>query len=338
MEASVIRELEERFGARPLGLVLDTNNFSAEPETPGLARRELELDNGKTRKRRMRKGVKLGAQYIEQQCLESGRDWYTAMITATYAANEVWEPEDISRLVRGVQKWAKKHWGITAMYVWVIETHKSGRPHYHLLVWIPEGHMLPMPDTVGWWTKGMTQIARANRPVGYLVKYASKADNGGDFPRGARISGVGGLNRINREKRKYHMQPGYVRDAHGLERVNGKLRAAVRVRGGGFAPVSKCRRVRVEKPGQKARNVWEVVRDADRVRSEWEFLEMREGQAVLRERRPVAAVVNRFASMGRMFNVVRDRLTGRRRIFEAETMREWRRCITGFEPVSGTAW
>jgi hypothetical protein len=60
-----------------------------------------------------------------------------------------------------------------------------------LLVWLPEGVKLPKPDQAGWWTHGMSRIERARNAVGYLVKYASKCDSSGEFPKGARLFGVG---------------------------------------------------------------------------------------------------------------------------------------------------
>jgi len=75
----------------------------------------------------------------------------------------------------------------------VQEFTKKGRPHYHLLIWLPRGITLPKPDKRGWWPYGMTKIEWAYNAIGYIAKYASKADSLHRPALGARMHGNGGL-------------------------------------------------------------------------------------------------------------------------------------------------
>jgi hypothetical protein len=103
-------------------------------------------------------------------------------------------------------------------YEWVLELGElNGRIHYHAVVWVPEGMMLPKPDKAGWWVKGSTTIERARNQdavKGYLQKYLAKgsADKGAGYPRGARIFGHGGLGVVDRLRMAWGRCPAYVRE------------------------------------------------------------------------------------------------------------------------------
>src|SRR6185437_11395795 len=78
----------------------------------------------------------------------------------------------------------------------------------------------------GWWSHGMTQRIRARRPVGYLLKYASKGQDAGAFPRGLRLSGYGGLTGPGRAVRYWLCLPGW------LTRAAGSFQRIARLPGG----------------------------------------------------------------------------------------------------------
>lgn len=88
----------------------------------------------------------------------------------------------------------------------------TSRQNLDILLWLPKGVTLPKPDKQGWWPWGHTRIEWARRPVGYLVKYASKGRDGLGFPKGARIHGCSGLDRERRSERAWCLSPGWVRD------------------------------------------------------------------------------------------------------------------------------
>src|SRR5690606_16986167 len=126
----------------------------------------------------------------------------------TYRPDAAWRPEHISQALAA---WRKEMRGRRLRYVWVLELTKAGKPHYHVMVWLPAGVLLEKPDRSGAWPHGMSRIEWARNAVGYLVKYASKGTDGINLPRGARLFGVGGLNADSRLKRAWAMLPRYQR-------------------------------------------------------------------------------------------------------------------------------
>jgi hypothetical protein len=60
-----------------------------------------------------------------------------------------------------------------------------------------------MLDVRGYWPHGMTNVEEAKAAVRYVMKYASKFDNEGSFPKGARCYGVGGLDDTGRGVRRF---------------------------------------------------------------------------------------------------------------------------------------
>lgn len=163
--------------------------------------------------RRMRKNVITGARLHVQHARDGGFRGRWALLTLTYRDDVKWVSNQVAALLDHVRKYANRS-GFKARYVWVLELTKRLRPHYHLLVWLPKGRSLPKPDKQGWWPHGMTKIEWARNAVGYLAKYASKADPEQDnaIPRGARLSGVGGLEKQQRIELRWWKTPTWVRD------------------------------------------------------------------------------------------------------------------------------
>jgi len=156
--------------------------------------------------------------------MKGGHRWKPVMVTLTYRTGEIWEPEDISTCIQHIRMYLKNR-ALQILYVWVaeIQEHRAEmRPtdtvlHYHLVVWLPRGRTLPMPDKQGWWKKGSTKIEWARNPVGYLAKYASKGGSLEYVPKGARLSGFGGLRGQKKNERAWWMCPVYVRDKWTIE-------------------------------------------------------------------------------------------------------------------------
>jgi len=122
-----------------------------------------------------------------------GSCYYLACITLTYASSSDWSPKDVSAFVRRLRAYFKRRkWRF--VYFWVAELQQRGAVHYHVLVWVPRGHKLPFADVRGWWQKGMTHVM-AIRSYGYIAKYLQKS---GDFPKGLRLFGWGGLDWFER--------------------------------------------------------------------------------------------------------------------------------------------
>ena len=120
----------------------------------------------------------------------------------------------MSNYLKCVREWARRK-GIFIHYVWVLELTKRGRPHYHVLFWLPKGVSMPKADKQGWWKHGMTRSEWAYSPVGYLCKYTSKGidfDSWGKLPRGGRLYGHGGYTPKMRITRAWRVAPAWVRE------------------------------------------------------------------------------------------------------------------------------
>lgn len=175
-----------------------------DPSRPGA----IEIDQKAMRLRRLKKNVLTSARFHSKA---SGYKDKPVMVTLTYRDDAEWQPEQIANYLRTVRKWqARKRPGTSFRYVWVFETTKRGRPHYHVLFWVPRGLTMPRADKQRWWTQGLTRTEVARDAVGYIAKYASKgADD--NIPKGVRLYGVGGLSANHRQIRAWWNLPTYVR-------------------------------------------------------------------------------------------------------------------------------
>jgi hypothetical protein len=162
---------------------------------------------------RMRKNVITSARLHVEAGRTGGFRGRWAMLTLTYREDVRWIANQVASLLDHLRKYATRA-GFVARYVWVLELTKRLRPHYHVLVWLPKGRSLPKPDKQGWWPHGMTKIEWAKNAVGYLAKYASKADPESQIamPKGARLSGVGGLVKEQRIELRWWKSPLWVRE------------------------------------------------------------------------------------------------------------------------------
>ena len=161
--------------------------------TGGISTGRLLWDiNRKRRIRRMRRVVITGAT-VAREWLETSRSRYFAcLVTLTYRSGVPWDASQIRQFITRCRDYARER-GVRLRYQWVIELTQRGIPHYHVVFWMPHGFRLPKPDSSGFWPFGMSNIKRARKPVGYLVKYATKGSTAVySLPKGARLFGVGG--------------------------------------------------------------------------------------------------------------------------------------------------
>lgn len=157
------------------------------------------------------------------------------MLTLTYRNGESggveWGPRHISECLKRIRQWMKRR-GWPCRYVWVSELgEKSGRLHYHVALFVPAGESIPYADQQGWWPHGMTNVERAKHAVGYLMSYltkGSKESELGEYPKGARVYGVGGLAEADRRVRRWLNRPAFLQARFD---INAPLRRAV---GGGW--------------------------------------------------------------------------------------------------------
>lgn len=170
------------------------------PPTSG----NLSLNPKKIRADRMRRAV-MRATLLHRK--HAGR---AALLTLTYAADVEPNPKDISRCITAARNWAKRR-GVDLRYAWTAELTKAGKLHYHICTIFPPGFKLPKLDEAGWWKHGMTNMKWARNAAAYIAKYVSKGTGGKGYPKGFRIHGSGGLNRDERDNKRYHCAPAWVR-------------------------------------------------------------------------------------------------------------------------------
>lgn len=166
------------------------------------------------RLKRLQKSVRISAQVIQDTLQQSRVKYKAHMVTLTYRDDVDWSPRQVSNYLKCVREWARRK-GIFLHYVWVLELTKRGRPHYHVLFWLPRGISMPKADKQGWWRHGMTNTVPARSPVGYLCKYTSKGidfDSWGKLPRGGRLYGHGGYSPSMRITRAWRVAPAWVRE------------------------------------------------------------------------------------------------------------------------------
>lgn len=196
---------------------------------PGLVptKTSVTLVRQEARLKRMKRSVLTSARLMQEEATDHGWRFRVAMLTLTYRPEAQWSARHITGLVKALRAYLDRR-KVRARYVWVLELTQAGKPHYHLLIWLPRGMSLPKPDKRGWWPHGLTRIEWARSAVGYLAKYASKGTDGYAFPKGARLCGVGGLSLRSRLEKAWWLAPSWVREAFSIEE------RPVRAPGGGW--------------------------------------------------------------------------------------------------------
>lgn len=177
---------------------------------------EIILDPIKMRLDRMKKAVLTGARLHGEDLAAKPGSFRTrcAMLTLTYAQDGEHGAKDITQLIKCIREYLRRK-GMDFRYIWVMELTKNGRPHYHIMMWLPKGVTLPKPDKRGWWTHGSTRIEwikNSKCAVGYLAKYLSKGTDISALPAGARLHGCGGLNLTSRWCKAWWLLPKYIRE------------------------------------------------------------------------------------------------------------------------------
>lgn len=131
----------------------------------------IELDTVKERLGRMRRRVGEWARNTQE--FNKGK-YRIVMVTLTYKRDGMWRANhirDFMTRMRGVLK------SKLLAYAWVAELTEGGRVHYHVLLVVPRGVLVPAPDAgtmkTRLWKHGSSRTETA-RTVWYVVKYLSK--------------------------------------------------------------------------------------------------------------------------------------------------------------------
>jgi len=170
-------------------------------------------------------------------------------VTPTYAGVDDWNPDHMSDTMQRYRRWCESH-GYRCRYTWVGELQARGAVHYHLLVWLPRGVVMPKWDQPhklvsgkekpAFWPHGMTNTQKAKAGVGYLMKYLSKLGEFHRFPKGMRLYGIGGLSKLGRNVRAWYNLPEWVKRSYGVGEVMRKAsRLLVLATGELLAPAYK---------------------------------------------------------------------------------------------------
>lgn len=190
------------------------------PPAPGLVNTQtsptlpdgcIQIDSRLSRLRGMKHAVVTAGRLIQEGVVRGGFRYRAAMLTFTYACVEDWQPLHISQALEAIREYMRRR-GHSMLGVWVAELQERGAVHYHIVLWLPLRFKLPLADKRGWWRHGMTCSEWARNAVGYLVKYASKGTGAHQFPRGCRIHGAMGLNKVQRMERRWWRMPKYIRE------------------------------------------------------------------------------------------------------------------------------
>ena len=175
-----------------------------------MADNAIQIDRQLQRVTRLRKGVGVAAKCLEQSVCKLS---VKVMVTLTYSGdNRDWKPSHIRDYLTNVRNWHKRLTSKSLKYVWVAELQERGVIHYHCVFWLDKGVTMPKADKRGWWPHGMTRTEKANKPVGYLMSYLSKIEtkNVCQFPTGARIYGIGGLDKSGADAKRWVLWPSYL--------------------------------------------------------------------------------------------------------------------------------
>lgn len=179
-------------------------------------------DSRRMRLLRMKKNVLTSSRLFVTR--DGGFRFRWAMLTLTYRPGWEWGAKQITKLTDCIKQYLKRK-GIKFEALWVLELTQAGVPHYHLLIRLPKGVTLPKPDKRGWWPHGSTRIEWAKNAFGYMAKYASKGTEHDQFPKGARISGIAGLDANERLEKFYWNLPIWIRSLMScplhLEKIKG---------------------------------------------------------------------------------------------------------------------
>lgn len=175
------------------------------------------------RLKRLKSGVWLSGQLhrVARDGFRPDQAWF---VTLTYARPGEWQPNHIRAAVDAFRSWCKRR-GVECRYTWVAELTNTGRVHYHLICWLPQGVRMTFWDkprrvkgkrTEPFWPHGMSNTQQAKAGVSYLMKYLSKMNEEHRFPEGLRLYGVGGLTKDARAIRQWQNLPQWVKHDHGV--------------------------------------------------------------------------------------------------------------------------
>jgi hypothetical protein len=158
----------------------------------------------------MRRGVISSSRIHQDELQQGGQRYRAAFVTLTYRPGNEPQPRHLSTFQTHVRNWLARR-GALLRDVWVAELQERGAVHFHVLIFLPRGLTLPKPDKQGWWPHGFSNCKWVRRPVGYMVKYATKTRSKGALPPGQRLWGYAGLRGTGRDHLRWWLAPQWLR-------------------------------------------------------------------------------------------------------------------------------
>lgn len=212
--AQIMKDFDSRFYAESMTGTFLENQRQSLPESDAIVYENsfnpLELEQQSIRHARLCRNVGVAAK-LHSVAINGGKRYRNfAMVTLTYK-RDTWQASDIRNYLTHVRNWMKRRTGEVLRYIWVAEMQRRGVIHYHVLFFMSKGITMPKADKQGWWPHGSTRTERAVAPVNYVMKYASKFDSKGGFPKGARTYAVGGLDQVASSSRRWFNYPAFIK-------------------------------------------------------------------------------------------------------------------------------
>lgn len=102
----------------------------------------LREEQQRRRRLHMFKSLSCVGDMLMEQRADDGRELARAFLTFTYRPGVEWQPRHLTECLKRMRHWVERR-GVRFRYLWVAEQHKSGRVHYHAIVWLPRGLTTP---------------------------------------------------------------------------------------------------------------------------------------------------------------------------------------------------
>lgn len=141
------------------------------------------------RKRKNAARKKLKCVIQEQMRYAKEANFRAVALTLSFSCDADFASKHISRFLDQVRR-SLKCQDQCLPYAWVLE--RASRLHYHLILWLPRGHVLEKGKLSRWWPWGSTWVAACGSVKGW-GRYISKFDSITKLPKRARLFGCGGL-------------------------------------------------------------------------------------------------------------------------------------------------
>lgn len=151
--------------------------------------KKIETSGPNHRKRVKHMQRRINASFKELGRIAKKHGLYAACITLTYNDDRAHDQRHISRFVTCLRKKLKRL-GHPCLYIWTFE--RTGKLHYHVLLWLPHGMKLSSRLLGSWWTWGATWVASCRNAHNWK-RYIAKAASKDALPSSVRIFAIGGL-------------------------------------------------------------------------------------------------------------------------------------------------